>query len=488
MANRSIAAHAVDARHLILLACGLLLSPAATLQAAESVQPFSVDRADYGAGTYVPPPLREGPAVFFVAPDGDDRNPGTLERPWASPIRAATALRDGQIAYLRGGTYPLTARIMPQHSGVTLAAYPGETPVIDASGIATEGPSGITAGYGRDLGALFIHGVDRVTVAGLTVVESRGTGISICTSDGTTLIGNTTRGSFSSGINTNSILHHGCKATDIRILRNTVLDATTLRLRSADYPAEATEAPHEAISIMGADGFELAYNYIAQSAKEGFDIKETSRNGVVRHNLVEDIVRQCYYVDSWGGVLDNIELYGNVGRHCGFAGFALSTEEGERSQNIHFHHNLLYGNGGSGIYISRFALDKPRQHLRIHHNTVDNNGHGKDGEWMRGGFALLTANLTDAEIHENIFSNNAGFQSSVGNEYIGAEGLPGQNIVIRDNHLFGPQEPTSMHLAEMLPCPGHAVTHGDPGFVDPTVGDYRLRPDSPARGKGAYAD
>src|SRR5512136_1194798 len=46
-------------------------------------------------------PLTED--VFFVAPDGDDANPGTFEQPWATANHAAEVLEAGQTVYLRGG-------------------------------------------------------------------------------------------------------------------------------------------------------------------------------------------------------------------------------------------------------------------------------------------------------------------------------------------------------------------------------------------------
>ena len=47
------------------------------------------------------------------------------------------------------------------------------------------------------------------------------------------------------------------------------------------------EPPHEALSIGGAVDFEVAYNHVYDSDKEGIDIKETSKRGKVHHNLVE---------------------------------------------------------------------------------------------------------------------------------------------------------------------------------------------------------
>jgi hypothetical protein len=47
-----------------------------------------------------------------------------------------------------------------------------------------------------------------------------------------------------------------------------------------------SEPPDEAISIGGAMDFEVAYNLVEDSDKEGIDIKETSSGGTVHHNFV----------------------------------------------------------------------------------------------------------------------------------------------------------------------------------------------------------
>jgi hypothetical protein len=76
------------------------------------------------------------PAVFYVAPDGRDSNPGTLERPFATLQRAcgvARTVKDQPVQILlRGGTYPLTKPLIltPEDSGITFAAYENERPVL----------------------------------------------------------------------------------------------------------------------------------------------------------------------------------------------------------------------------------------------------------------------------------------------------------------------------------------------------------------------
>jgi len=85
------------------------------------------------------------PADFFVSAKGDDRDPGTARRPFASLARARDAVREKIAAGLsadvtvliRGGVYRITEPIIfgPEDSGtaefrVTYAAYPGERPII----------------------------------------------------------------------------------------------------------------------------------------------------------------------------------------------------------------------------------------------------------------------------------------------------------------------------------------------------------------------
>ncbi|MCC6463235.1 MAG: hypothetical protein IT260_22390, partial [Saprospiraceae bacterium] len=78
---------------------------------------------------------------FYVSPLGNDKNPGTLERPFASPQQARQAIRNAKTlapeqaftVYFREGTYQgmATLDLQAADSGslrfpITYAAYPGE--------------------------------------------------------------------------------------------------------------------------------------------------------------------------------------------------------------------------------------------------------------------------------------------------------------------------------------------------------------------------
>ena len=71
--------------------------------------------------------------TFYVAPGGDDTNPGTVARPWRTLHKAAQTLAAGDTVYIRAGTY--RERVVPARSGsdgnpITYAAYQGETPIL----------------------------------------------------------------------------------------------------------------------------------------------------------------------------------------------------------------------------------------------------------------------------------------------------------------------------------------------------------------------
>jgi len=73
-------------------------------------------------------------AIYYVATNGNDSNPGTLEQPWRTLDKAAATLEAGDTLYIRAGTY--YEQLKPAHDGaagawITFAAYPGETVTLD---------------------------------------------------------------------------------------------------------------------------------------------------------------------------------------------------------------------------------------------------------------------------------------------------------------------------------------------------------------------
>lgn len=89
--------------------------------------------------------------TLYVAPDGDDANPGTLAQPFRTIARARDVVRtktstmSGDIVvYLRGGTYPQSTTLSFDNadsgkgeSYVKYVAYPGERPLITGGSLIT---------------------------------------------------------------------------------------------------------------------------------------------------------------------------------------------------------------------------------------------------------------------------------------------------------------------------------------------------------------
>jgi hypothetical protein len=119
-----------------LLAAAMLVSVTSAVVAAHPAPVLAAHPAPVLAATQ---------ATYYVAPNGDDNNPGTVTSPFRTPQRARDVVRTvnanmtGDIyAYLRGGSYPVSSTIEfgPADSGtnghrITYAAYPNEAPVLE---------------------------------------------------------------------------------------------------------------------------------------------------------------------------------------------------------------------------------------------------------------------------------------------------------------------------------------------------------------------
>ena len=448
-------------------------------------------------------------ATHFVAVNGNDNGPGTADRPWATINHAAEQVEAGGTVAVRGGRYVLSAQVRPRNSGrsdawITFIGYPGEKPILDAEMV----PRSALVKDGLDNGAFQIEGLAFVRVTSMTVINSHDAGFTIRDSSNIDLINNSTKGTFSSGIAVWDTNHNGERTERIRILGNTIAKATTWDLALLDA-ARRGEPPHEALSIGGAVDFEVAYNHVYDSDKEGIDIKETSKRGKVHHNLVHNVDRQGIYVDAWFGEISDVEIFSNVIHDCRMAGIILSVENGKSVENVSIHNNLISNNDGSGLYFSRWGVDNSRRNIQIFNNTFYHNGYGRPSAgqtyyWLTGGVYLYSTNVRDVSIENNIFSDNRGFQIGYSDlflkDYQSWETIArDKNIQVNGNLIDGrntigspiesggdPADRVNIYAVN-----GGQAIFGNPLFKDPADQNFTLRRGSPAAtghvAAGAYA-
>lgn len=376
-------------------------------------------------------------ATYWVHPEGDDDAAGTREAPWASPQKAVDTARAGDTVVFRGGTYLLTDRITFRHSGtaeawITFRGYPGEKPLFD-------GENFIPQQGQHDLGLLEINGPDYLRLINLHVHHSHQMGFHVgqnwvhenddtpsdvtrfieiidCTSDFT----------FAPGIGL-------WRCEDIRVLHCEVTRANTNELRL--YGDFNREAPHESISVAYVDGFEVAYNHVHNGDKEGIDVKEASRNGIVHSNYVHSMPRQGLYADAWFGRLENVEFRHNVVHNCEW-GIAVSAEGNAATlDDVRILHNLFYYNRGSGLFFSLWNGDMPRSNVVIAHNTFYNNGSYHHWSGPTGSIDLRSDNVSNITIVNNICLNGGAYEIGTFDdpEENGLDMLAERNVIISHN-------------------------------------------------------
>ncbi|MBN2545954.1 MAG: DUF1565 domain-containing protein [Spirochaetes bacterium] len=75
---------------------------------------------------------------YFVSPSGNDSYPGTISQPFYTVAKAVSVATQGNVIYVRGGTYYYDTMVTLSQSGtssdmIMIVNYPGEHPVFDFS-------------------------------------------------------------------------------------------------------------------------------------------------------------------------------------------------------------------------------------------------------------------------------------------------------------------------------------------------------------------
>jgi pectate lyase-like protein len=127
---------------------------------------------------------------YYIAPDGDDLNDGTLTAPFASTNPIIDTIAPGDFIYFRGGTYGEAAKgqivnyadWLPDYyavayirqsgeegSPITFKAYPGELPVLDLYLVNPECDPQSLDDCARD--AFHVRGADYIRISGFEIVH-----------------------------------------------------------------------------------------------------------------------------------------------------------------------------------------------------------------------------------------------------------------------------------------------------------------------------
>lgn len=398
-------------------------------------------------------PLAGGQS-YYVAPNGDDGDPGTETRPWRSIQKAADTLVAGDTVYIKAGTY--REAVVPRNSGsagqyITYAAYPGDTVILDGSGIVLDEWAGLIT--------LFDKAYIRIT--GLTIQNAgpsrNNAGILLDGSRHILIERNRTYNTASSGIG--------------------VWNGEDILIDGNEVELACNDGEQECITVAGTRGFEVRNNHVHHGGSstrggEGIDLKDGSSEGLVYGNHVHDMQRVGIYVDAWDKYTHHIAVYNNIVHDVAASGMQLASEMGGRLENIQIYNNVAYHNKWVGIAVSACCPEAeahPMKEIAIINNTLYNNG----WESWGGGIGVEeNADIQALTIRNNICSRNLYFQIAVD------PAVPSEQVTV-DHNLIDGYRGTEGEIY------GADHVEGDPAFVNPTAADFHLRAGSPAIDKGS---
>ena len=203
-----------------IIAITLLISLTIGLITPVSAQalPSSVDNSPYI--TYFPI-SQNGRTAYYVSPQGNDANPGTLTRPWRTLSRAAERVAPGDTVYVHGGVYQEAVDFSTSGTGeypIKILAYPGDIPIIDGNNFQIPHQDG---------GSLLELSGDYVTASGIEVRYSSYLGVLVSGPH-----------SVADNINSHHNLHGGMRASgDYSVIQNSLVWSNDMQNYGGIYPA-----------------------------------------------------------------------------------------------------------------------------------------------------------------------------------------------------------------------------------------------------------
>ncbi|MED4130688.1 right-handed parallel beta-helix repeat-containing protein [Shouchella miscanthi] len=350
--------------------------------------------------------------ILYVAPGGDDRNPGTMDQPLVSLQVAAEKATAGTTVFVREGTY--VEPLLIQHSGteqepIRFEAYQGEDVFLSGKGMEDDLD---------DVALIEIDGHSYITIDGFTIgdvttnhVDKTVIGILITgASQHIEIVNNTIQGVSTTAVggNAHGIAVYGNESiTDIRINQNTLTD---LRLGLSEALVVNGDVSH----------FTINDNHVYETDNIGIDVigyegiaidqsKDYARHGVIQGNVVhhnssyenpsyeKDYSAGGIYVDGGSDVL----IQGNRVYQNDIGIEATSEHKGKYANHIDILNNVVFENSYTGIAIGGYDTERGgTTNTVIAGNVVSHN----DTVGLEGAQLLVQYDTFSNQIEQNQFS------------------------------------------------------------------------------------
>ena len=393
--------------------------------------------------------------TWIVAPNGNDQNPGSLERPLRTIGAAAARLETSDDIQVRGGTYREAFRVWGVSGSagnpIIVGPYAKERVIVDGTGVHPKNALVAIGGGARFVqvqnleirnsseGGLLLWNVSDVKVRWNRVHHNAGGGIS--------------SGGARPGANARLTIEGNIVFANVLANRN----------------GRATSWS-QAIGIMHADDVNIRRNWVYENYGEGIDFISGDR-GVIAENAVWDNFSVNIYLDNaQESVVDRNRVF----------------SRGNRA----FYRN---GSSAAGIAVANehYAIANPVRRLTITNNLVVRTGTGfQYGDWGRNGGLreTLIANNTFYQTQRALLLIEHGKHSAttvVNNLFFGANGrtlarVESPGIIAHHNAWYGGDASTRMRGTGDVLADPHLLRAGGSAPAD-----YELRADSPLRRAGA---
>lgn len=365
-----------------------------------------------------------GAVDYYVDPSGSDAGPGSQAQPWQTVQKAADTLKPGDAVFVHTGIYgKVTVNVSGSARGgyVTFANVPGETPVIDATGVTP--PEEDTALFLISNRSYVI--VDGFELRNYTTTDPAPTPAGVflrgacrhveirhCDIHG---IENTGGNPASSG-----------NAFGIAVYGSSLLPATDIVIDGNNVHNLKTGSSESVVVNGNVSGFRVTNNTVHDNNNIGIDFAgyertcpsvalDRARNGVCRGNTVWNISsqgNQAYHDGDYsadGIYCDGaaaITIERNVVHDCDIAVELASEHPGRLSYNIVLRDNFISGSKQSGLLLGGYAPTGTGGTSRcaILRNTFYNN----DGLQGDAGEVQLRSRTSGCVVMGNIFYSGAG--------------------------------------------------------------------------------